>query len=334
MGHHSMIHKNGTVPYDILADWLVNLYCNYTCDYCSQAGTNSHNKNLTGNTDIKSISDFFDSTGLTWLVHMSGGEPFLHPDLVSLCRLLTKKHYISINSNMTSNAVAPFIQNINPDRVAFIHASLHYHELVRRYSLSKFLRTIHEWKSAGFKAYVTQVFYPPIIKEFGEIFSYFHQNGIVVHPKIFRGFYKGRLYPQEYSESDRRIFTDFYHQSSFLDELPYTHINPNYDLESLPGFLSFKGAACLAGNRYVRIDYAGNIYRCSMARSAIGNIYEKKFARFNGAETCPYRICPCSYYGLEYAKTKPKTVKIGPVLKRLIKLKRDLSTQLHRLQHC
>ena len=326
-----MIRKDKTIRYDILADWSINSSCNYACDYCPQAATQSHRKKLAGRTDIETISGFFDTTHLAWLIHMSGGEPFLHPKFVSLCRLLTRNHCISINSNMTSNALAVFIRDIDPERVAFIHASLHYGERVKRHSIPEFLRAVHNLRAAGFRNYVTQVFYPPMIREFPQIFSYFDRNGIIVHPKIFRGFYEGRLYPQEYSESDRRTFSEFYDRSSLLDELPSTHINPECDIESLQGFLSFKGVPCLAGNRYVRIDYEGNIFRCHMARSAIGNIFQKRFARFAGARICPYRTCPCSYFGFEFAGGKPKTVQIGPVLKRLIKLKRDIYGRIHRL---
>lgn len=326
-----MIRNNRPIQYDILADWLINSYCNFACEYCPQVKTRRHKKESAGRREIDAISDFFDSTQLTWLIHMSGGEPLLHPEFVALCRLLTKTHYISINSNMSLKTWDAFMRSMDPERVAFIHASLHYSELTKRRSLPEFLRTTRAVQAAGFSAYVTQVFYPPIIKEFGEIFSYFHRNGIIVHPKIFRGFYRGRLYPQEYSESDRRVFTEFCDRASSMDELPDTPINPDLDSKSLQGFLSFKGSACLAGKRYVRIGYEGNIYRCSMAGSAIGNIFQKKFARLTEAEVCPYRLCPCSYFGLEFANGQPKTVHIGPVLRRLIKLKQDLVAQIRRL---
>ena len=326
-----MIRKNSAVQYDILADWLINSYCNYACEYCPQVRAKSHKKKSAGRMEIDAISDFFDSTNLTWLIHMSGGEPFLHPKFVSLCRSLTKKHYISVNSNMSLKTLDAFMNTIDPARVEFVHASVHYHELKKRRLSSEFLRGIQGMRTAGFSTYVTQVFYPPIVEEFGEIFSDFHRNGIIVHPKIFRGFYRGRLYPQEYSESDRRIFIEFCHRASSLDELPATHINPENDIESLQGFLSFKGSLCLAGKRYVRIDYEGNIYRCSMASSPIGNIFQKKFERFAGAEVCPYRMCPCSYFGLEFADAQPTTVRIGPLLKRLIKLKQDMFSQINKL---
>jgi len=319
-----MIRRNRNISYDVLADWLINSCCNYACEYCPQAKTRRRTKDSAGRREIEAIADFFDSTNLTWLIHMSGGEPLLHPRFVSLCRLLTKNHYISLNSNLSSKTLGAFIRSVDPERVAFIHASLHYSERVRRGSLPEFLGALRALQSAGFSAYVTQVFYPPVIREFGGIFSCLQRDGVIVHPKIFRGFFEGRLYPQEYSESDRRAFAEFHGRAVAADELPATHIDPDRDIQSLQGFLTFKGSSCLAGRRYVRIDYAGDIYRCSMARSAIGNIFRKGFARFAGAETCPYRICPCAYFGLEFADMQPKVVRIGPLLKRLIKLKQDI----------
>jgi MoaA/NifB/PqqE/SkfB family radical SAM enzyme len=326
----TMTRNIQTVRYDILADYLINLNCNYACDYCPQARTGSHNKSLSGHTNIEAISDFFDNTNLKWLIHMSGGEPSLHPEFVSLCKLLTTNHYISINSNIVSNAIAVFANVINPERVAFVHASVHYAELKKKHAVSEFIRSIALLKNAGFHAYVTQVFFPPMIREFAEIISFFSNNDIIVHPKIFRGFYGGRLYPQEYSEDERRLFMKFSRQASKLDVTPYTHIDPDYDLESLSGFLSFRGLPCLAGNRYVHIDYEGNIHRCYRANNAIGNIFDNKFTRLPPDEVCPFRACPCSYYGLEYAKGQPKTVKIGPMQKRLIQMKSRLNTHFNR----
>jgi len=326
-----MTKNSQPIRYDILADWLTNLNCNFACDYCPQVTTNGHKKSLGSLGNIETIAGFFDSTKLTWLIHMSGGEPFLHPDFISLCKRLTEKHYISINSNIVSTGASLFAEALSPERVAFLHASLHYGERKKRGLLPKFIETVKTLENAGFNIYVTQVFYPPIIGEFRQLYSSLAREDIFVHPKIFRGFYQGRLYPQEYSESERMLFEEFSREASGSNETRDTHINPDHDLVSLSGFLSFKGSHCLAGDRYVHIDYRGNIYRCYMAKSKIGNIADKKFTRLTGGGICPYRICPCSYYGLEYARDKPKVVRIGPLQKRLIRLKKELSRELNGL---
>ena len=85
---------------------------------------------------------------------------------------------------MTSNALAVFIRDIDPERVAFIHASLHYGERVKRHSIPEFLRAVHNLRAAGFRNYVTQVFYPPMIREFPQIFSSVSQR-FYLHTRIF-----------------------------------------------------------------------------------------------------------------------------------------------------
>jgi len=44
----------------------------------------------------------FEELDRTCLVHMSGGEPFLFPGFVEMCAGLTRRNWISINTNLAS----------------------------------------------------------------------------------------------------------------------------------------------------------------------------------------------------------------------------------------
>ena len=70
----------------------------------------------------------FDSTGKTWLLHINGGEPSIYPGFINLCSSLSRNHYLSINSNLSGNCVEAFAETIDPKRVHFINAALHYVE--------------------------------------------------------------------------------------------------------------------------------------------------------------------------------------------------------------
>ena len=56
----------------------------------------------------QAFADFFDSTGKTWLLHLTGGEPFAYRGFVELCAALTRNHLLSLNSNVTSRAGTGF----------------------------------------------------------------------------------------------------------------------------------------------------------------------------------------------------------------------------------
>ena len=80
------------MTFDIEADWALNLLCNYHCEYCFSRSSTEHC--MVGRLSAEEFLDFFDSTGKTWLLHLTGGEPFFHPSFVHLCRTLASRHYI------------------------------------------------------------------------------------------------------------------------------------------------------------------------------------------------------------------------------------------------
>ena len=112
------------MKYDIFANWRINLLCNFRCEYCFYSVFIVDRKKQTINTDdeynIEKIVEGFNKTGLTWLVYISGGEPFLQPDFLELCRGLTEKHYISINTNLSTRNIYDFAKHINPEKVTFM----------------------------------------------------------------------------------------------------------------------------------------------------------------------------------------------------------------------
>ena len=79
-----MIGGSRGMTFDIEADWTLNLFCNYDCEYCFSRSDTEHS--LVGRISPEQYLDFFNSTGKIWLFHLTGGEPFFHPDFVRLCQ--------------------------------------------------------------------------------------------------------------------------------------------------------------------------------------------------------------------------------------------------------
>ncbi len=303
-----------TVKYDILADWMLNVYCNFSCRYCFLS-KNDQLKDLRyrGHENIEKIIDFFDNSGLEWLIHMSGGEPFIHQRFVELCKGLTRNHYISINTNLSLSTVDEFSEKIDPQRVAFINCSLHYQERIKRYPIDQFIKKYHKLKKMGFLNFATQVFDPSIIKDFSKIFDFFKEKSIIVRPKVLRGFVDKKQYPEDYTDEERKIFIKYSLLADKLEPLSLStvHINPILDQKFLTGYLSWKGLKCNAGRQSVWIKFNGDIVRCEASNKILGNIFEGKLNLLKEASTCPYSICPCPYYGLKYAETNPKLLRIN-----------------------
>ena len=236
---------------------------------------------------------------------MSGGEPFMHPRYIELCHKLTKKHYISINTNLTFNSIDEFINEVDPERVAFLHCSLHYQERVKHYNVSSFIKKYHKLKDAGYHIYVTQVFYPPVIPLFHRIVEEFGKENIVIRPKLFRGLFEKKLYPQQYTAEEKQMFRHYLIMAERHEKIYETHIDPNLDRDFFMKELSFKGKMCSAGQDFVNVHFNGDIVRCHASTSVMGNIFKGNLHLLKDTTTCPFTICPCPYYGLRYTQNEP-----------------------------
>lgn len=297
------------IKYDILADWMLNLYCNFACPYCFWADDSRlKDKNFLGHENIEQIADFFDSTGKTWLIHMSGGEPFIHPRYIELLKKLTKKHYISINTNLTLNTVHDFIKEIDPSRVAFLHCALHYRERLKKHKVDLFIDKFTKLRAAGFNAYVTQVFDPTVIPLFPDITKQLGKKHIVVRPKSFRGIHDGNMYPQSYTAEERKLFTHYSLLADKHEKIEASHVDPNLDRDFIVGDLSWKGVKCAAGRDFVYIRFNGDIVRCHASNVVMGNMFEGTLNLLKDATACPFTVCPCPYYGLRYTQEKPRVL--------------------------
>ena len=160
------------MKHNISAEWELNNICNFNCSYCF----NPFRK-------LKKISDYsknpdkliksFDKTKMTWTISFSGGEPFLYPNFVNLCKKLTKKHFIIINTNLSINNVYDFCEDINPKKVKLILCSLHIFERRRLNLVEDFIKKINILKKAEFNVHVSQVMWPPILRKLDNTFNHF-----------------------------------------------------------------------------------------------------------------------------------------------------------------
>lgn len=291
-------------PYDIEADWTLMTTCNFRCVYCFHT-TDRLGAKIAPPAPVDQLARFFDESGYRWHLHLTGGEPFHYPGFLDLCRLLTRSHIISVNSNVDSPKVLEFARSIDPDRVDFINCAVHVQQRTDRNRLPAFIRHVRALRESGFDAYVTSVMYPEVFPLFLEHWHDLAAQKVVLWPKAFRGTYAGKRYPAAYTEAERAIITDyslraeaFYaDQFSLRDDRPT--IDPVVDRQVfLPGIPDFQGRACDAGHAMVRIDHRGNIYRCG-SNTRLGNIVRGNFQRMPAAQPCDDHFCP--YYCTKYS---------------------------------
>ncbi|MEV4380201.1 radical SAM protein [Streptosporangium sp. NPDC049644] len=290
-------------PYDIEADWVLMSTCNYRCAYCFwDAGALGAKISTPAGTDR--LASFFDRTGLTWLLHLTGGEPFMYPGFLSLCASLTRRHHISINTNADSVRIRSFAETIDAKHVDFIHCGVHEQQRQLKSGKERFIGNVTLLREAGFQVLASCVMDPLLFPEFDEMWHEYADRGVVLIPKALRGPYAGRDYPRDYSDEERELFLTYSRRAAefyagwFSRRGEPPSINPFMDgplfLRDRP---DYRGDLCEAGNRFVRIMPDGAIYRCGPA-DLIGNVAEGWFERRQGPSRCAEKECPyfCEKY--------------------------------------
>jgi MoaA/NifB/PqqE/SkfB family radical SAM enzyme len=288
--------------YDIEADWILNILCNFDCAYCVGHSRLEHPS--VSKLAARDAVEFFDDTNLTWLIHLTGGEPSFYHEFIELCQGLTNKHFISVNTNLTSNFVFKFAQVVDPQKVAFVHCGLHILQREKRGLVKDFITKFLFLKDKGFNIFVSYVVCSPIVERLGSDFEFFKSEGVVLIPKSLRGSYGGKIYPESYTAAEREIFvrysteaesllTDF--DSSALGERPTIDLFADRDF--LTGLSDYRGQHCRAGMSFVRIQTNGAITRCGRRRT-LGNLFRHKLNLLTEPQRCDDKCCP--YFCLKY----------------------------------
>lgn len=286
--------------------WNLNLHCNYRCRYCFYSDDQlSKEHPAVGKHSIGHITNCFDKTGKQWWIFLSGGEPFLYPRFVDLCKSLTKQHYITINTNCSTTNVKKFAHEIDPEKVYSINGALHIEQREQKKgALDRYIENVLLFQEKGFQFRVEYVMYPALFDRVEEDIAYLHRCGVkIVNIKVFKGKYKGKRYPLGYN-SEERVLLEKYTLDK--NELRFTEDK-----------MSYKGKLCRAGYEFFRMDQAGDVYRCNSSAVKMGNFFEESEVLYDKAMPCVLNRCMCQYEGLKYG-TEEKSELI-PLVKEVVK---------------
>lgn len=256
-------------------DWSLTQACNFKCDYCHVSDVVANEK-----ANVDYLLQLLNSTGKTWTITLSGGEPMIHPKFIEICEKLTKDHFISINTNLSRpNVLEKFVKLIDPKRVKMIDVSLHIQERQKRdKEYSTIQKNLKSLKENGF-TYILNTVFHPTLSENKEDYEKEYQNfedEIVF--KRFKGLFNNKYYPLSYTPAEKKqIARHFDYSSNRLD----------YD------YLSVK---CWAGVNLIKIKANGDVQRCpgdNTSLGNLGNINEENVQLLKKATACNVSSCPC-----------------------------------------
>jgi MoaA/NifB/PqqE/SkfB family radical SAM enzyme len=285
--------------------WVLNHRCNFTCEYCFYTIEHLSKEHPDcGKYSPEHIAQCFDKTEKEWYIYLNGGEPFLFPKFVEMCSHLTRNHYISINTNVSTSNCLDFADRINPEKVYSIEASLHILEREKRNNLKKYIKYFLNFQEKGFPIQVVYVTYPNLFDRIEDDIKMLKQEGIqIINLKTFRGYYKSNYYPKAYTANQRELMAKY-----ALDK------NEIYIMEES---LSFFGKKCGAGLDYFLMDATGVVRRCSSSAKSYGNFFEGNFKIDEKARPCPFIQCSCPYEGMN--RTSEKNDNIYSITKEIVR---------------
>jgi MoaA/NifB/PqqE/SkfB family radical SAM enzyme len=262
--------------------WVINQICNFRCNYCLQW----HNKKELVPIEIDKLSQSLDYLGNDWVIMVTGGEPFLEKNFTGLCQEISKKHYFAVNTNLSTKNVFEFADAINPQKCLFINAAVHISEREKHDpQIKNYIEKLNYLQKKGFHVIAYYLAIPQLFGRIFEDISNLKSNGIQkVRIKIFRGIMNGKYYPYSYTTDDRAFLL------SLDADFP--------EFEILNSSNSYYGRLCSAGQKFLMMDRAGDLKRCSSLAKNYGNFFNRNINFDKMAKPCPIKICGCPYEGI------------------------------------
>lgn len=286
-------------PFNNKIIWQINNSCNFRCDYCFGLDLfEPQGKHPYSN---EQIADSFNKTGSSWLIVITGGEPFLHEGFIDLLKLLTKKHTIAFSSNFYSNDIYKLTEIENKNHILLVNASAHFeyrNKTIR--NMDDFVEKVMFLQNNGIPVLVSHVAYPPFIGTTENHFDNLRKKGVKdLSVLTFRSSYNGLNYPENYT----------------LQEIDFIDRNSIDYTESLIARkqTDFYGHYCEAGKNFFFMDFHGNVRRCGSIHEKYGNLFENTFyvPGNDKLKPCTVHDCVDCYLGfLSVKKTKASKVRM------------------------
>ncbi len=227
--------------------------------------------------DIPALIRTLDATQKIFKISFTGGEPFLVPNFIDACEAITKKHYTTLFSNLTSPQIKSFCETIDPRSVLEICGSLHIKELEKRRLLERYIENFILLKAKGFNVSAQAVAHPDLSGDVEKYRLYFKEKGIDIVFVPFRGRYHWKQYPKSYTgqEIERFGFGPF----------PKSHTD-------IMNCFYRKGKMCNAGFNVGVVFPSGEAQTCFLIDQSIGNVFTK-IEFHNNLIKCPFKYCSC-----------------------------------------
>jgi MoaA/NifB/PqqE/SkfB family radical SAM enzyme len=259
-------------------EWELTTRCNYDCSYCTQRTYAGLHWGDCSNETVDAVLSLLRAREGSWLVKLSGGEPFLHPRFIEITEAVTRmSHRVATTTNFSvPHRILEQFLSAAGLHLDYVTASLHLEQVRDVQAFVDKARWFQSAKPTAARFVVTTVGIESDLPRLQHLVHQFADAGIAfeVAPRK-----DGSRYAQ-YTDPE---FVEF------MNSHPLSHV------EEIRG-RRMLGTMCHTGSLFVRITLDGDVLRCYniQPRFALGNVLRGDFRWMDGPKPCLARRCTCT----------------------------------------
>lgn len=270
-------------PAEGVVSWNVGTACNYRCTYCTQRDKRDRTRLAR---ETEGFLEAFARLPGRWEVKLSGGEPFVHPELDALVAgLAALGHRISVVTNLSASRerLASFAAAAR-GRVGVFSASLHLPYVPDLDEFIERARFVEEILRTAADPYLPR---PSL-----SVTTVATREALPGLPGLARRFAEaGLTFKVQPEKQNSRVVSYTGEERALLLGLGGHNLTGEIDHRYL-------GRPCWAGAFSMILDDEGQAWRCYPARKArrdrLGSFLEKGFHLASGPTPCTYETCYCT----------------------------------------
>jgi hypothetical protein len=259
-------------------EWELTSRCNYDCSYCTQRQYAALSWGDCRDDVVDAVLNLLRSRPGSWLVKLSGGEPFLHPRFLEIAGSVAGMgHRISTTTNFSvPQRVLERFLAVCGDRLDLVTASLHPSQ-VR--DLDGFIEKARWFQSSK-----------PVSSRF--IVTTVGVESDLLRLQVLARQFDTLAIPFEVAPMKDGAQFVTYHDPAFvrfMESRPLRHVDEIKGARML-------GTVCHTGAQFVRITLDGDALRCYnlQPRFAMGNVVDGSIQWLKEAKPCLAKECTCT----------------------------------------
>lgn len=283
---------------EVNVNWIMLWKCNFRCIYCdTYLNTNAleyqpfEKIKRVFNKLVEQLQKQNDKIHLT----ITGGEPSIYPNFFDIVKYFVEKiDSLTICTNLSFDVkkfydiCKDFKERIN------IHPTFHPSCM----EIEKFMNNITVVKPFLQRSLVNVVCDKYNMKEINSIVQQLNDKGVKVNLLPFK-YTTEKIKETENIKEEELSRLEILNDAEELTKIEKMKQEQNLDLsEYESGKKSPFGKKCLTGYKFLQIFPNGNIRRCSMDNTYLGNIFDEDYQLYTRIQSCKQQACRYEFHNI------------------------------------